>query len=364
VPHVAVQHGVAAGDGVGHRAPRWAESATRLGDAIHSMRGHAILAPPVHSPIRRIEGVRMIRHAILALTATLLTIAMQAFAAAPAGHLPPPSASSSANRIFLELEKEVIPLQEVRGGAMVGVTEGVGASRRIARVECEPIDLTLSASIAAKLVAPFLDESSKTISGAIVTCGADGVPVRRMRFTNALVDSMTFGKLDASSKSSHALGVRLRAESTDSVAVTGEKPIVMPKDSSKPPLASSFRIEIPGLDGNRVAVVEEFTVQRPPAARGSLARGLVISNIKLAVSSASRAGFESWHRETVLNRASSPKTMTISMLSPDMKTALFTLQGTNTGILALREIPRDGDAALERFEVELFVGQFKVLPPR
>jgi hypothetical protein len=56
--------------------------------------------------------------------------------------------------------------------------------------------------------------------------------------------------------------------------------------------------------------------------------------------------------------------MTISMLTPDMKTALFTLQGTNTGILALREIPRDGDAALERFEVELFVGQFKVLPPR
>lgn len=306
----------------------------------------------------------MIRHAVLALAATLLTTAMQAFAAAPAGHLPPPPASSTTNKIFLELEKEVIPLQEARGGAMVGIAEGLGASRRIARVECEPIDLTLSAAHATKLVAPFLDESSKAFSGAIVTCGADGTPVQRMRFTNALVDSMTFGKLDGSSKASHAFEVRLRAESTESVAVTGEKPLVMPKDSSKPSLASAFKIEIPGLNGTRVATVEEFTVQRPPAARGSLAKGLSISNIKLVVSVADRAGFENWHRETVLKRASSPKTMTLSLLSPDMKTALFTLEGTNTGILALRDVPRENDATVKRFEAELFVGQFKVLPPR
>jgi len=185
----------------------------------------------------------------------------------------------------------------------------------------------------------------KPAGGAIIRCDYDFKPIARRAFDHALISSVTFPKLDATSKDPAFLTVTISPE-----AIRDEKPRIDPVvQRSKPQraAASNFRLEIDGLDCHRVLAVDALTVTLPRApetigiTREPVAsRHAGFSNLNVTLASTVAQDWRDHFKKFVLegqNTEEDEKQGTLTLLTPDPTKAIATVNFEGLGIFGLEE---------------------------
>ena len=257
------------------------------------------------------------------------------------------------------------------------VVEKVGADRiahkHLSGVKYEEISITCGAAMSDGFydwLKQTLNGSFTRQNGAIVTYDFNRNEVSRLSFLNALVTEVGFPALDASSKDSATLSVKLTPSSTkiDKANSSGKANFFNQK--AKTWLPSNFRIQIDGLDCTRVNRIEAIAVtqslvenpvgetrdyQVEPAY-------LVVPNLVITLADDPRAqNLHDWHESFVVNGNNGQdqeKNGTLECLSSDLKSALFTLELKQLGIFRLA--PANTGAAsgnISRVQAEMYCEQ-------
>jgi len=255
------------------------------------------------------------------------------------------------------------------GGDIAGTvtTSALGGAmkKHISSIGYDPIVVETSLPLSAA----FSDTLSNFLSGkntpqtlTLTTTDFDGKPESTLQATNALIEEVQFPKLDGSSKEPARLTFLFRAKSVKPIAT--ETSTKGPKSSRTSALAANFRIAIDGLPSTRIASIEAFTIKSSTAGR---APGVFnaqqqsstpnISDLTVAISQSDRDGWTAW-RDTFLVQGNSQeaqeKSGTLELLSPDLKTPLFTLKLSNLGLIRLSTPPTEGES-IARLQAELYI---------
>jgi len=149
------------------------------------------------------------------------------------------------------------PVAEPANGA-------VYAKKHIANVKWADITIQAGLSMPDAFYQWIADSWSNGVqrkSGAIIAADFNGVAVKELDFTNALIQEVTIPALDGSSKDPAYLTLKLTPESTTNGAPSGtvSPPI---KTKQKSWLASNFRFELGKLDTSKVSKIDSFTVKQ------------------------------------------------------------------------------------------------------
>ncbi|MFM7051276.1 MAG: hypothetical protein ACKOYN_03965 [Planctomycetota bacterium] len=303
------------------------------------------------------------------LPAALLALVMAAMAA-PRGPVAPSAPQdsaqtagrvrSSASTMVIELNGKTHDLLSAEGGVMVGSVQVVGGVKSVGKAACQPLVVKVPGHVAPTMLE--LHAKGEFVSGAVVNFDAEGKPVRRHEFSNALITEISLGALDASSKD--ALTATVVLEPASSVVrsgkdATGKRPA---KDEQpKSMLRSNFRITIDGQTYPRTVSLGaiESKSARKGTAIGKAGTAVDSPNLKIVLSALERDALEAWYRETVLEGRGSNKPLRVEMLDGSMKNVLFALESPSVGILSLRDIDLNAQAA--RIEVELCVNGWNLV---
>jgi hypothetical protein len=300
--------------------------------------------------------------------------------------------SYAAGAFGLELDGAAAgPLVAGSGGEAVGevVVERPGedgiARKHLGAVGYSPIVLECGAGMGK----PFSDWLGSTLTrkaerhgGAVVAADATYRERSRLEFDDAVVASIGFPALDASSKDAAKLTVSLRPEVTRRRQGSG-KPVTqpLPDKAQKRWLASAFRLTIDGLDCTRTARIEPLVVVQPATQapigeerdQGFPATPLEISDLVVTFAETSVATWDAWFDSFVLRGQNGPgdeKQGTLELLAADMKTALFTIGFAGLGIYRLERRPPAGakeavaqvTATMYCEELQLAVGAERIAP--
>lgn len=223
-------------------------------------------------------------------------------------------------------------------------------------------------------LADALASQQTTRDGALVVLDYDFKEVQRLTFQHALVTQIGFPALDAGSKDSARLAVRLSPELTRLQKPSGKpsygKSLVSGKQ--KKWLASNFRVTIPGLDLTKVNRVEALTVDVVAEEHAigeariyeQTVAELTVPDVELTVPESHAADLRAWHEDFVINGnndSSHEKTGSIEMLSPDLRDVLFRLDLTGLGIYALADAPIEaGSEGIRRVKAKLYCEEMRL----
>jgi hypothetical protein len=208
-------------------------------------------------------------------------------------------------------------------------------------------------------------------SGAIVSVDYKLSPLSERQFVDALITETTIPALDASSKEPAYLTVAFSPEYTRTAkptATIGKGAA----DKQKAFLASSFRVEIDGLDCSKVSKVDAFRVRRTVStdqigeARDSQKEPgkLEFPNLKITLAEAAAKTWDAWFDDFVVkgnNAETNERSGTLVFLAPDRQKELGRITLYNLGIFALRRHPQvTNDDAIQRVTAELYCEQMKL----
>ena len=270
-------------------------------------------------------------------------------------------------------------LSSFKGGNAVGeVVKVTGptsiAKKHLANIHYEPITIEVGIGMSKPLsdwLVSMLRGTQAPTNGAVLVLDSQMKVVQELNFSAALITSVSFPKLDGSSKDA----ARVTLEITPNTVVTtkGSGAVVTtPSVKQKSSLESSFRFELDGLDTKRVTKIEAFTIKQKllTEAVGGMRETipkpgeLEIPNIRVSFSAASLEPWTRWFEEFVLrgiNDDRHEKQGRIVLLGPNLKDELLTLTLSNIGIFALREYqaaanndaigPVEADLYIERMEL-------------
>ena len=210
--------------------------------------------------------------------------------------------------------------------------------------------------------------------GALVFLDYDSTERRRLTFQHALVTQIGFPALDAASKETARLAVRLSPELTHTqkpgAKTSYGKGFVSGKQ--KKWLPSNFRVTMPGLDLTKVSRVEALAVdvmtdvQAIGAARDyeHTASEVTVPDVELTVAESHAGDLRTWHQDFVIsgnNDSSHEKTGSIEMLSPDLKDVLLRLDLTGVGIYALADVPVEAnEEGIRRVKAKLYCEEMRL----
>ncbi len=211
----------------------------------------------------------------------------------------------------------------------------------------------------------FLRGGDRRLNGAVLTLDASGRTAMAVEFTQGLLAELTLPAMDAASKDSGYLTVKISPETAritrDSgrVVKLGEAAV-----RSRPWALSHFRLLLDGLTTNRVTRIESLTLQRSITVRDFRDRWtsvevgkLAISNLVLTVPEASAAPFYDWHEEFVIraiNGDDRERTGTLTLLASDLRTPLFELNLNHAGIIKCAPAAGASDA-VRSHRVEMYL---------
>jgi hypothetical protein len=190
----------------------------------------------------------------------------------------------------------------------------------------------------------FLSGRHETKTGAILILDYDFTLVDRLAFTGALISEISFPACDASSKDAATISLRFQPATLQKAV--GGKAINVPRPAPKHWTLSNFRVAIQGLDCSQVNKVDSLQFSRhgsPPI----LAVTLAESKTK---------GFYDWHQDFVVKgNTKSEKTGTLTYLTSDLGTALFTLMFHNLGIFKVTpDKTSSGHENIRRVKAEMY----------
>lgn len=267
-------------------------------------------------------------------------------------------------------------IRSVSGGGVRGeiVEEGLGNdfhhAKHVGVVELEAITLEMGMALSG----PFLEwlraswrKEFSRMNGEIIHADFDYRERVSQSFRDALITETKFPSLDGGSKEPAYLTVSLQPEHCK--LEKGNNQVVRGVDSPKQKLwtASSFRLDIDGIDCSHVNKIDGFAVKqkvkqfhtgedRFPQIEPT---GLEFPNLTIYLALDYAADFIDWHDEYVMQGAKenvSEKNGSITFLSQDTSSDLFSIVLYRVGICNL-EIEKSSAASddIKRCKIELYV---------
>jgi hypothetical protein len=260
----------------------------------------------------------------------------------------------------------------VDGGGVVGSVVEEGSARgaapkkHLGAVSYEDITLEVGLSLERSLydwISASWTGTAQQKSGAIVSYDANLEAQSSREFVNALITETTIPTLSAASKEPGVLTLKLSPERMQAGNASG-KIASAPSKDAKTWLASSFRLELDGLDCSRVSKIDSFSVKQAAAAANvgvsrettKEAGKLEFGNLKVTLSEVSAETWRKWHDDFVVRGNSGDKNEKagrLVLLGQNLKDELAEIKLGNVGIYALHtDAQGEGVAQLQ---AELYV---------
>jgi hypothetical protein len=274
----------------------------------------------------------------------------------------------ASTKYALELDGQAVgTVVDFDGGDATGdvVTEQPGADglrhKHLAGVKYEDISITCHAD----MPAPVRDWITGTLTrnyikheGAVIGLGINDQQTSRLEFSRAMIRRITFPALDASSKDTALIRVTLAPEVTRLQPKGGQ--VAFADSDPKSLLARNFRLQIDGLDCNKVESIESLTVEYDLASGTEFRDAKIaapvqnVPNLAFTIAQSGADALVAWHKDFVINgnrSAQNEKQGTLQFLAANMKDAPLTLAFQNLGIFRLRQVNDRGSIARLRAEM-------------
>lgn len=287
---------------------------------------------------------------------------------------PPPDAYAGGH-FALELDGQAVgSLAAVQGGNVVAeVIEYTSGNDLIAQkspggLRYEEISMMTGLGMAPVLwdwVGHMLDGTPVAMDGAIVFADADFNVRRRMEFRDALLTEVKLPALDASNKDAAYMTIKLRPEATVLTPPSGK---LANASATKQKLwqVSNFRLKVGDLPCGRVQKIDSLTIkQKITEYREGTERfprllpgKLEVPNLGVTFSAMDAGPWQAHFDDFILNENNQEEDElggTIEYLSPNLKTALATLEFFHLGIFRLAPEEFDPSATnVQRFRADLY----------
>jgi hypothetical protein len=239
--------------------------------------------------------------------------------------------------------------------------------KRVTSIRWTPARATLGVGMSKELYAVVrqaLKAEQKPFDGALLLADLNYKVQSSLNFTGAVLRSMTFPKLDGSSKDAAYFDLEWEAETVR--WLKGDNSDIRSKVTPKQKawLSSNFRFEMGGLPCNRVATIDSFTWQCSVVTEraGTPVKrpvNVTVPNIKVEVSMADHdAWAEAARRWFIdgLHNESDEMTGAIVFLNPDMKSELGRVSLKNCGFVKFARAALEANIeAVARFTAEFYV---------
>jgi T4-like virus tail tube protein gp19 len=246
--------------------------------------------------------------------------------------------------------------------------------KHVANVRWTPAKATIGIGMGKEMyqwIKAAFDKGYETRNGSFVAADFNYKEKSRLNFQNALITSVTFPKLDGSSKDAAYFDVEFEAEQVRWEKGGGEDIKGKVGAKQRAWLCSNFRIEMGSLPCSRVATVDSFTwkcavaadqvgIFREPTKHPAK---VTVPDIKLSIS---MADYQPWAEAAKkwfvdgFHEEKDEMTGRIVFLGPDMKTEIGSIDLLNLGFKKFS--PNDMEANVEkiaRFDVELYCEAMK-----
>jgi hypothetical protein len=236
-------------------------------------------------------------------------------------------------------------------GTVVETASASGVTKKhIGLVGFEPIVAKAVPPLSAALSACLADLCANR--SALVTLELSGSDPKPLQATNAQLIEAHFAALDGSSKDTYEITFVFRAESVRPLASAAQPQSRTAKSSRA--LAANFHFALGNLDTNRVAGIGPFTITRAtPANSLGLTRDPALqtgptkfSDLEVVTSDAGAANWAAWRDDFLLNgNRTDEKELdgSLTLLGPDMKTPLLSLQISHAGITRFAHNPTSNE---------------------
>jgi len=211
--------------------------------------------------------------------------------------------------------------------------------------------------------------------GAILSANFDGIEMRRVNFSQALITECSFSNLDAASKDAMYCDIKFKPEGVRHLKGSGKSVLSGLGMRHKDFMCANFRVEVAGLDVSTVQKVElpKFTQKTSVDAVGHLrenailAHSLELSDIKFTVGSgpdgkvedAWLAAAEKWFisGETLEEHHI---TIAVHLLLPDMKTEIGSITYDGCGWLKVKTSDLERSDKPSTFDATFYVETCKL----
>jgi hypothetical protein len=190
--------------------------------------------------------------------------------------------------------------------------------------------------------------------GSILACNQAMEPKSQRKFTAALITETIIPALDTTLRdASHGLNaiwlnLKFAAEAMSRDKASGAKVSGDPKHPEKKLLRNNFRLQIDGLDCDKVQSIAPFAVKqivhrvRKGRSSGLVGGTVTFPNLKITFAEVTADSWEAWLDDFVVRGQSSEdkeKKGTLTLLAPDMRQTLATIKLFGLGIFNLSHAP-------------------------
>jgi len=260
---------------------------------------------------------------------------------------------------------------DISGTVVETASPNAVTKKHIGQVGYEPIVVKAAPPLSATLTACLADLcAGKSTTVTLELSGSDPKPLQA---TNVQLIEARFPALDGSSKEPYEITFVFRAESVRPMASGATHPAANTGKTSRA-LASNFHFILGNLDTNRVASIEPFTITR---ATSTSTVGIMrdpslqtnptkFPNLVVVTSDASATSWIAWRDDFLVNGNHTDANEldgSLTLLGPDMKTPLLSLQIFHAGITRFAHNPITNTAAIARSTANLYCEQIIVAPP-
>ena len=277
-------------------------------------------------------------------------------------------------------------LKAIEGGGIKGelLTQQVGGMpyrvKHINNPTVEPITVQVPFSMSSSFydwVAKSWKGECERRNGSIITYDFDFNAMHELSFTEALILETTIPTLDGNSKDPAYMTVKFQPETAQHKFSPGGSriPVKSPSTQTKW-LPANFRLEIDGLDVQRIAKIDSFTLKQnvKPMTCGPdwmdqiEPTSLEYPNLSVYVAMISAQPFFDWHQEFVIGGKNGPdkeKTGAITLLDSTLTEELLTINLKSVGIVNITSEKSDasGQDQVKRAKVELYVEEMEFVFP-
>lgn len=268
-------------------------------------------------------------------------------------------------------------VRSVQGGGITAevIAEQLGPNgtvkKHLSGVKYEPITIETGLEMGKS----FNDWISLTLAGAasnvrkagaIVACDHNFKALSAQEFNDAILTEVSFPTLDASAKEAASLAITFQPGVTRTKTAAGDCAVSVP-GKPKQWLTSNFRLELNGVETNRISKIDSFSVKQRVSEENKgefrdptkQVTRLDVSNLKVTFAEASADSWLKWHDDFVIkgnNGESQERQGSIVFLAPDLKTELGRVTLRNVGIFRIApEIVSVGSNKIRRYVAELYV---------
>jgi hypothetical protein len=239
-------------------------------------------------------------------------------------------------------------------------------------------DITISCG--AQMSKQFYDWLSASLQynyerkdGAIITCDYDYNEITRLNFYEALIAEIGFPALDAGGKEPGKFNLKIATEYTEQNFAGGGSVLPVPIDPSKQKrwMASNFRLQIDGMDCKRVNKIDAITIKQN-IVENAIGERLIFQkepaqidfpSLIISIPENEIEPWYKWHKSFVMDGNSDPSTEksgSLSYLSSDLQSELFSLSFTNLGIIKFTPDRHDSSTEKLRYvRVEMYCESMK-----